>query len=182
MADPAGRLYLQVLVVRCQLADRGAFAQLVAMCQPGLRAYLNKMLAGRHSVDDVAQEVWMDVFKDVSNLANPSAFLPWLYRIAHNRCARTMRRSPPPTASLGDAELSEIEDEREFTPEDAEAVHAAMARLSESHREVLLLRFLEDLSYEEIADVLDCPVGTVRSRIHHAKLALRRILQNVRQP
>src|SRR5579863_7982018 len=153
MAEPAGRLYLQVLVVRCQLGNRGAFAELVGTCQPRLRAYLHKMLADVHGVDDVAQDVWMDVFRDLPRLIEPAAFLPWLYRIAHNRSARMMRRPPPIVASLENLDLAqEIEEEEEFTAEDAEAVHAAMARLSDSHREVLLLRFLEDMTYEEIAN------------------------------
>lgn len=182
MADPASRVYLQVLVVRCQLGDRDAFAELVALCQPRLRAYLHKMLPEPHGVDDVAQDVWMDVSRDLLRLLQPASFLPWLYQIAHNRAARMMRRARPPVASLEDLGVAaEIEEDVEFTADDAEAVHAAMARLSEPHREALLLRFLEDMSYEEIADVLGCPVGTVRSRIHNAKAALRRILERARQ-
>lgn len=183
MGSAGEGLYLQVLVVRCQLGDRGAFAQIVSVCQPRLRAYLNKMLPGRHDVDDVAQEVWADVFKDLGTISKPGSFLPWMYRIAHNRAARMMRSSRPPTASLDDVkEAGEADDRVEFSPEDAQAVHDALAQLSDAHREVLLLRFLEDMSYEDIAVVLQRPVGTVRSRIHNAKAALRRILENVRQP
>ena len=182
MADPTGRLYLQVLVVRCQLGDRAAFTEVVSICQPRLRAYLHEMLSESHHVDDVAQDVWMDVVRDLPNLVDPRAFLAWLYRIAHNRAARMMRRRHP-MASLEDVEGAEgIEEETELTAEDAEAVHAGLAQLSEPHREVLLLRFLEDMSYEEISAVLDCPVGTVRSRIHNAKRALKDILEQARQP
>ena len=176
-------LYLQVLVVRCQLGDHAAFAQVLSLCQPRLRAYLHKMLPGVHDVDDVAQEVWAGVFKDLGSLAKPTSFLPWLYRIAHNRAARLMRSARQPTASLDDvAEAMEADETLDFTAEDAQAVHDALARLTHVHREVLLLRFLEDMSYEDIALVLQCPVGTVRSRIHHAKTALRRLLEKVRQP
>ena len=175
-------LYLQVLVVRCQLGDRGAFAQILSVCQPRLRAYLHKMLPRPDDVDDVAQEVWADVFRDLGSLAKPASFLPWLYRIAHNRAARLMRSLPPPTASLEDVtQAGETEETEEFTADDAQAVHDALAQLTGIHREVLLLRFLEDMSYEDIALVLQCPVGTVRSRIHNAKAALRQLLQNVRQ-
>jgi len=176
-------LYLQVLVVRCQLGDQAAFAQILSVCQPRLRAYLHRMLPGVHDVDDVAQEVWADVFKDLGSLAKPASFLPWLYRIAHNRAARLMRSARQPAASLDDVtEAMEADESLDFTAEDAQAVHDALARLTDVHREVLLLRFLEDMSYEDIALVLQCPVGTVRSRIHHAKAALRQILENVRQP
>jgi RNA polymerase sigma-70 factor (ECF subfamily) len=68
-------------------------------------------------------------------------------------------------------------DDADFTAEDAQAVHAALDQLAAEHREVLLLRFIEDMSYDDIAEVVDCPIGTVRSRIHNAKRALKRILQ-----
>jgi len=176
-------LFLQLLVVRCQLGDHPAFAQVLSICQPRLRAYLHKMLPRPDDVDDVAQEVWGDVFRDVGSLTKPTSFLPWLYRIAHNRAARLMRSSPPSTASLDElTEQGKTDEAVEFTADDAQAVHDALAELNHVHREVLLLRFLEDMSYEDIAMVLQCPVGTVRSRIHNAKSALRKILQNVRQP
>ena len=176
-------LYLQVLVVRCQLGDRAAFGQLLSVCHPRLRAYLHKMLPASQDVDDVAQEVWADAFRDIGALSSPASFLPWLYRIAHNRSARQMRRARLPTTSLDDvADACEADEPLNFTAEDAQAVQDALVRLSDIHREVLLLRFLEDMSYEDISVVLQCPLGTVRSRIHHAKAALRRILQNVRQP
>jgi RNA polymerase sigma-70 factor (ECF subfamily) len=65
----------------------------------------------------------------------------------------------------------------EFTAEDAARVHAALDTLAPEHREVVVLRFIEDMSYDEIAKVAGCPVGTVRSRLHHAKRALRRVLE-----
>ena len=182
MNDAAGRIYLQLLVVRCQLGDRGAFAELVGFCQPRLRAYLNRMLAAPHQVDDVSQEVWLDIFRDLARLLDPAAFMPWLYRIAHNRCARTMRREHP-ARSIDDAgEALEQPVEEEFSAEDAEAVHAALERLTAEHREVLLLRFLEDMSYDDIAKVVGCPIGTVRSRIYNAKAALRKLLETARSP
>jgi RNA polymerase sigma-70 factor (ECF subfamily) len=183
MPDPAGRVYFQVLVVRCQLGDRDAFAELVAGCQPRLRAFLHKMLPEPHAVDDVMQDVWMDVFRDLPKLLDASAFLPWLYRIAHNRCFRMLRRRREPPAQIDDLQVAQpTEDEDEFTAEDAAAVHAALGKLSAEHREVLLLRFLEDMSYDDIAGVVMCPVGTVRSRIYNAKSSLRRILETARLP
>ena len=65
--------------------------------------------------------------------------------------------------------------EQEFTSDDVASVHGAMSQLSTAHREVLVLRFMENLSYEQIAEVIGCKLGTVRSRIHHAKLALRNV-------
>ena len=126
MGSAGDGLYLQVLVVRCQLGDRGAFAEILSVCQPRLRAYLHRMLPGSQDVDDVAQEVWADVFRDLASLAKPGSFLPWLYRIAHNRAARLMRAPRPPTASWDDlTEIGEADESLEFTAEDAQAVHDA---------------------------------------------------------
>src|SRR5579859_394135 len=139
MGSGSEALYLQVLVVRCQLGDRGAFAQLLSLCQPRLRAYLHRMLPTSHDVDDVAQEVWADVSKDLGSLASPDSFLPWMYRIAHNRAARQMRSARPPIVSLDEVtEADEGDEPAEFTAEDAKAVHDALAELSDIHREALL--------------------------------------------
>jgi RNA polymerase sigma-70 factor (ECF subfamily) len=178
MADPTLRIYWQVLVVRCQAGDQAAFAELVARCQPRLRAFLFKMLRQAQIVDDLAQDVWMDVFRDLRTLIDPAAFLPWFYRIAHNRAYRVLRKRREPIGSVETDQLvAESETEPEFTPEEAAAVHAAMDKLSNELREVLLLRFMEEMSYEDIARVVECPVGTVRSRIHNAKRELRKQLQ-----
>jgi RNA polymerase sigma-70 factor (ECF subfamily) len=130
-------------------------------------------------VDDVAQEVWMDVFRDLKNLNDPAAFLSWLYRVARNRAFWLLRRQGTPIGSIDEVEsLVAAEEEPDFTAADAQAVHAALGQLSLEHREVLLLRFMDELSYEEIAAVAGCHVGTVRSRIHNAKRQLRIIIQN----
>jgi RNA polymerase sigma-70 factor, ECF subfamily len=182
-ADRADRFYWSVLVVRCQVGDRAAFDELLAHFHPRVRAFLHKMVAGRGTVeqaDDLAQEVWLDVFRGLPALGDASAFVPWLYRIARNRALRVLRRRPEPVASIEevgpDAVVDDDVDAERFSAEDARAVHAALDRLAPEHREVLLLRFLEDMSYEEIAAVAGCPVGTVRSRLHHAKRALVAVL------
>jgi RNA polymerase sigma-70 factor, ECF subfamily len=177
MADANGRLYWQVLVVRCQLGNREAFAELVGRCQPRLRGFLQKMLRGRGSLDDVAQEVWVDVFQGLGRLADPGAFLPWLYRIAHNRAFRVLRRRQEAVVSMEDRDVGYEAHEVEFSVDDAEAVHAALDELSPEHREALLLRFMEQMSYEDIARVMGCAVGTVRSRIHNGKVVLQRIIE-----
>jgi RNA polymerase sigma-70 factor (ECF subfamily) len=182
MADPIGPLHLQVLVVRCQLGDQEAFAELVARCRPRLCGFLRKMLRDPHSVDDIAQEVWLDVFQGLPRLVEPAAFLPWLYRIAHNQVYRLRRRRPVPVSLKDEADVAGDSDEVVFSAEEAQAVHAALDQLSEQYREVLLLRFMEQMSYEDIAGVVDCAMGTVRSRIHNGKAALRRIIESVKHP
>jgi RNA polymerase sigma-70 factor (ECF subfamily) len=183
MIDWADRIYRRLLVVRCQVGDTGAFEELVAQCQPRLRAFLAKMLPGNPNVEDVAQEVWIDVLRNLGSLSDPGAFVTWFYRIAHHRAFWMLRQNRRPTASLNDVEPADESGEAEqFTAEEAKAVHAAMDRLPPEYREALLLRFMEEMSYEQIAVIAECPVGTVRSRIHNAKRALRRIIESGAKP
>jgi RNA polymerase sigma-70 factor, ECF subfamily len=179
MTDPADELYERVLVVRCQAGDPAALAELVDRYQPRLRYYLHKMLAGSPAAEDAAQDVWYDVVRAVPRLANPGAFRAWLYRIARDRAWRVLRRRPPPHRPIDDVEVASNGVADEFTAEDAARVHAALDTLAPEHREVMVLRFIEDMSYNDIARVAGCPVGTVRSRLHHAKRALRRVLEGI---
>jgi RNA polymerase sigma-70 factor, ECF subfamily len=178
MTDPAERLYERVLVLRCQAGDEAAFAELVERYAPRLRYYLRKLLGNTHAAEDALQEVWLDVFRSVPRLADPGAFPAWLYRIARDRACRTLRglrRIPRP---LAEADLiEEGEEEETWSAEDAARIHAALDELAPEQREVLVLRFLEEMTYEDIARVVGCPAGTVRSRIHYGKRALRRALE-----
>jgi RNA polymerase sigma-70 factor (ECF subfamily) len=173
MTDPLDRVYDQLLVVRCQAGDAAAFAELVARYSPRLRYFL-RTLAGRAEVEDLLQQVWLDAFRGLPRLADPAAFPAWAYRIARGRAARLFRRRAADPGPLPDVPDDPGEP---FTADDAAAVHAALAELGPDHREVLVLRFLDDLSYDDIARVVGVPVGTVRSRLHLAKKALRVILE-----
>src|SRR5262245_17265757 len=96
MSDPAERLYQRVLVLRCQAGDEAAFAALVGEYGPRLRYYLRRLLGGRGAeAEDVLQDVWLDVYRAVPRLADPTAFPAWLYRIARDRAARLFRRRRP---------------------------------------------------------------------------------------
>jgi RNA polymerase sigma-70 factor (ECF subfamily) len=176
MSDAAEQLYEHVLVLRCQAGDPAAFEELVARYGPRLRYYLRKLLGG-DGADDALQEVWCDAFRGLPRLLDPRALPAWLYRLARDRAFRQLRRRrvfvPLPEGDLPDP----AGDGDEFTAEDARQVHAALDRLAPEHREVLLLRFLEDMPYEDIARVTGCPVGTVRSRLHYAKHALRQVIE-----
>jgi RNA polymerase sigma-70 factor (ECF subfamily) len=181
MTDIAERVYRSVLVVRCQAGDQSAFEELVALYQPRLRYFLARMVGDDHAADDLLQEVWFDVYRGVARLADPGAFATWLYRIARRRALGVLRKRRQPLASLDGIDLAEDEEEDDFSAEDAERVHAALGQLAAEHREVLLLRFIEEMTYEDIARVTGCQLGTVRSRIHYAKRALRRVMEKVRQ-
>jgi RNA polymerase sigma-70 factor, ECF subfamily len=178
MTDSADRLYERVLVLRCQARDEAAFAELVGRYQPRLRYYLRKMLRDGPAAEDALQDVWLSVFRAVPRLADAGAFRAWVYRIARDRAAREFRDRRPPHRALGEVEPpGGSADEVPFTAEDVERVHAALDELSPEHREVLVLRYVEGMTYEEVARVGGSPVGTVRSRLHYAKEALRGVLE-----
>jgi RNA polymerase sigma-70 factor (ECF subfamily) len=178
MIDPTERCYEQTLLLRCQAGDDAAFTELVDHYSPRLRYYLRKILGQPESADDVLQEVWLDAFRGLPKLADTMAFPAWIYRIARNHCALAWRKRNR-TAWLA-AEIEafvDADEEPDFNAEDAAQVHAALDELAPEHREVLVLRFLEDMSYENIAQAIGCQIGTIRSRLHYAKRALRRALE-----
>jgi RNA polymerase sigma-70 factor (ECF subfamily) len=180
MIDSTDRLYERVLVLRCQARDEAAFAELVERYQPRLRYYLRKLLPDAQGAEDALQDVWLAVFRAVSRLADLGAFRAWLYRIARDRAWRELRKRGPPHQPLEAVEpIDGRAEEQPFTAEDVERVHAALDELSTEHREVLVLRYVEDMPYGEIARVVGCQVGTVRSRLHYAKQALRGVLERI---
>jgi RNA polymerase sigma-70 factor (ECF subfamily) len=178
MTDIAERVYRSLLVVRCQAGDRAAFEELVELYQPRLHYFLAKMVGDLHDADDLLQEVWFDVYRGLAKLADPGAFLVWLYQIARRRALRAVRKRRAPLTSLEGIDLAQQDGaDDDFSADDAERIHAGLQQLPPEHREVLLLRFAEAMTYEDIARVTGCQLGTVRSRLHYAKRALRRIME-----
>jgi RNA polymerase sigma-70 factor (ECF subfamily) len=177
MTDTTDRLYERVLVLRCQAGDEAAFTELVESYQPRLRYYLRKMLGEAHRAEDALQDVWLAVFRAVPRLTDAGAFRAWLYRIARDQAFRELRQRRPPHQALEEADLIESEEEESFSAEDAERIHMALGELAPEHREVTVLRYIEGMTYDEIARVAGCPVGTVRSRLHYARRALRGLLE-----
>jgi RNA polymerase sigma-70 factor (ECF subfamily) len=174
MTDPLDRVYDQLLVVRCQADDAAAFAELVARFGPRLRYFLRSLVGDREAAEDELQNTWLEVYRGLGRLADPAAFPAWAYRIARGRAALRLRRRDPPAEPIADVPDPGGE---AFAAEDAAAVHAALGKLPPEQREVLVLRFMDGLSYDAIAGVVGVPVGTVRSRLHFGKKALRTIIQ-----
>ena len=182
MSDEADRLYERLLVVRCQTGDEQAYRELIERFSPRLRYFLRKRLPRADRADDLLQEVWLDVFRQLPRLQDAAAFGAWVYQIARGKALLDLRRNghlPRGTEDIDNVAVAEPEPA--FSPEDAGRIHAALDRLNDEHREVLLLRFLEELSYDEIGRVIGCPLGTVRSRLHYAKQALARLLNDAKE-
>jgi RNA polymerase sigma-70 factor (ECF subfamily) len=165
----------RLLVLRCQTGDERAFTQLFGHFSPKTLKYLRGLL-DTASADDVQQDVWLTVFRRISDLANPGAFRTWLYRITRHRALDHLRRENRRDLLLTDAARETTSEPFELETFDTSDVTRALSRLSMPHREVLMLRYWDELSYKEIASVIACSVGTVRSRIHHAKLNVRAVL------
>lgn len=176
MSEQLDRLYERVLVLRCQTGDEAAFAEIVERYQSRMRTYLRSMLSDAHAAEDALQDVWLDVFRGVGKLRDTAAFGGWVYRVARDRAYRVLRRKRVAIASI---EMVDVPDagEVELDADEREMVKTSMDRLPHEQREVLLLRFVEQMSYEEIAAAVGCGLGTVRSRLHYAKRALRDLIE-----
>jgi RNA polymerase sigma-70 factor (ECF subfamily) len=179
MSDQSERLYERLLVMRCQTGDEEAYRELVERFSPRLRYFLHKVLPRRDRADDLLQEVWIDVFRQLPRLQNVEAFTAWIYRIARGKATLELRRNGRAPMAADLPELAAAPDQEPvFSREDAARIHAALDELPAEQREVLVLRFLEELSYEDIGGIVGCPLGTVRSRIHYARQALQRLLED----
>lgn len=175
-----GALRDHLLVLRCQAGDEDAFLTLYHRFGPRTKRYLAG-LVGEADAEDAQQEVWMTVYRRVAGLANPGAFRTWLFQLTRNRGLDQLRRrsrqeqvaslataADPPAQSAAEPAAAVL---------DRAEVDAAMASLSPAHQEVMTLFYWEDMTYQEIALVTSEPVGTVRSRLHHARAQVRRVLQ-----
>jgi RNA polymerase sigma-70 factor (ECF subfamily) len=171
----------QQLVVRAQRGDTRAFDLLVLKYQGRIATLVARFVNDAAEVEDVTQEAFIKAFRALPKFRGESAFYTWLYRIASNAAKNYLvarGRRPATTADVQDAEyfeegdaLREIEtpENAYFGSELAKTVQTALEGLPEELRAALSLREFDGLSYEEIADVMACPVGTVRSRIFRAR-------------
>jgi RNA polymerase sigma-70 factor (ECF subfamily) len=176
----------QLLVERAQKGDQRAFEVLVAKYQRKLGRLLSRFIRDPAEVEDVAQEAFIKAYRALPSFRGDSAFYTWLYRIGINTAKNYLvaqgRRAP--TSTGYDSEEAETFDDGDQlrdinTPESllhskqvGETVNAAMEALPEELRTAIVLREIEGLSYDEIAQIMNCPIGTVRSRIFRAREAV----------
>lgn len=171
-----------LLVLQAQEQDHGAFHKLVDRYERRLLYYIRRILGCDERALDVSQEVWLTVFRRIGSLRSPEAFRGWLYKIAHDRAVTFLRRQRRELAVQEEAlayhEPSDPGDEIALL-EQAELVHRALDQISPAHCAVLALRFLENMTMEDIACVIGCNLGTTKSRLHYAKQALRRKIEEL---
>jgi RNA polymerase sigma-70 factor (ECF subfamily) len=168
-------------IVRARAGDREAFMALVRAYERRLLFFIRRFERDPNRALDVLQEVWMSVWKTIGALRKPEAFRTWLYRIAHGAVVGAIRaeqrrreietdlRDPPTQRPQLAPELQAVDT--------ADLLHHALDRLSPEHRTVVLMRFLEDMTIDEIADAAGVPAGTVKSRLHYAKQVLHTAIE-----
>ena len=180
----------QQLVQRVQSGDKSAFNLLVLKYQHRVLKLVSRFVNDAAEAEDVAQEAFIKAYRALPSFRGDSAFYTWLYRIAINTAKNTLvsnRRRPvdfdldlqDPDQYERQARLKESDTPEGvmLTEEIREVVERAMEQLPEDLRTAIVLRELEGLSYEEIAEAMDCPVGTVRSRIFRAREAIDKKLK-----
>src|SRR5512141_910314 len=176
----------QQLVARAQRGDKRAFELLVMKYQRKLGRLLSRWVRDPAEVEDVTQEAFIKAYRALPSFRGESAFYTWLYRIAINTAKNylvALGRRAPTTTGFDNEEAEGFEDAEQVrdsnTPESepegkqiAAVVNKAMDALPDDLRTAITLREIEGLSYEEIANVMNCPIGTVRSRIFRAREAI----------
>jgi len=185
MKDKQDKVSDSQLVARVQKGDKQAFDLLVLKHQYKVHAIISRYIKDFDEVNDVVQEAFIKAYRALENFRGESAFYTWLYRIAVNTAKNYLvsRNRRPPSFDV-DATNSQYSEENiqlqdHDSPENIlykneleSVINDAVSELPEDLRTALMLREFEDLSYEQISDIMDCPVGTVRSRIFRAREAL----------
>jgi len=169
---------LEQIVLRCKAGEKASFEWLFEQYQPRLKYYLRRLDETGTNSDDHLQEIWITVLRKIHTLQNSELFPVWLYRIARN-CVYSGFRRKQRFARLPEDHEIPVSDNNEptFHADDAEKLHRALDTLKPQHREVLTLSFMEQMSYQSIAEVIGCSIGTVRSRLFYAKQSLRREME-----
>lgn len=186
----------QELVERCQRGDRAAFDLLVPRYQDRIYNVVFRLVNDRHRAEDLAQEAFAQAYRHLDRFKGESSFYTWLYRIAVNLCLSHRRRlstrmagrtlsifrKPDSTFRESTIDLEDRRDEptrRVDQKEMGRQIQDAISALEGTLRQVVVLRDLEGHSYEDIADLIGCPIGTVRSRLHRARGLLQQRLEHL---
>jgi RNA polymerase sigma-70 factor (ECF subfamily) len=174
----AEAIYQELLVLRCRRGEKAALEELVRTWERRLLYFIRRLVDDEQDAWDVLQQTWLRVLSGIGALREPQSLGPWLYRVArhaafnHGQVRATYRRFLQDYQVAAPAD--EAPDREDF--ENADQLHRGLVQLPVPQREVLTLFFLEDFSIDAIAQILDVPPGTVKSRLHHAKKALRAVL------
>ena len=176
-------LSIHLLVIRCQTGNESAFARLYEIFGEKTLRYLTGILGD--DAPDVQQELWLSVYRRIRHVGNPNAFRTWLFRSTRHRAIDFLRSVKRERELLDDISIEglELTDEDEGVSSetvDEDSLKLALETIPPAQREVLLLRYRDDMSYAEIALVIGCPIGTVRTRLHYAKRRMHELIKGER--
>ena len=171
------------LVVRAQHGDEEAFASLAVACGDRLHAVAHRILRDIELAEDATQQALLSIWRDLPQLRDPARFDAWSYRLLVRACYAEARRTRHWTPSLRILPADQPgEPEGLVTVADRDQLERGFRRLSIDHRAVVVLHHYLDMPLDEVAETLGVPVGTVRSRLHHAMRGLRAALDADARP
>jgi RNA polymerase sigma-70 factor (ECF subfamily) len=177
-----GRIADELLVIRCQLGEPDAFDALIERWSRPLWLYIRRMSGGHGEAQDLLQDVWLRVIRGIARLRDASRFRGWLFGIARRTLMDRLRREYAELPTADDVDIAELAAQPELPgiETDVAFMEAALETLPTIEREVLTLFYLNDLTLAELAQALNVPVGTVKSRLFRARGMLRAAMQERR--
>ncbi len=174
----------ELLVLHCQDGDAAALKSLIERWQPRLTRLAWRLTADRESAHDIVQDAWLSIVRGLSRLDDPASFRAWAYRIVKNKCADWVRRRVvrrEAAEEIRETAVDAANDERcESESDEVDALRQALAAMPDEQRAILSLHYLDGMLLAEIAMVFGVPLGTVKSRLHHARSKLKQTLERVK--
>jgi RNA polymerase sigma-70 factor (ECF subfamily) len=167
------------LIAKARRGDVEAYNLLVSRWEKRVYNYLLRLVSNREDAMDISQDVFLKAYQSLPRLDDPARFSGWLFRIAHNEAFSMLRRKRPETSLLGEPRPAEalLESGPRLLPMELSlAVETALGRLSPDQREAVLLKVYQGFKFEEMAEILECPVSTVKSRLYTALDLLKTML------
>lgn len=179
--EPNTALSDEEIAKRVQGGDQELFGTLMERYEAKLSRYGQKFLASPDNIDDIVQDVFISAFQNINSFDISRRFSPWIYRIAHNAYVNALKKNSRMPISLFDFDAlvshtvyedpAELERERKDIKQ---MIESSLSKVPAKYKEVLLLRYFEDMDYKEIAEILEIPIGTVSIRIMRARDALKK--------
>ena len=184
MASRSELIESELLLLQYRQGKPGALEKLVKLWERPLYYYVRRLLNTEDEAKDVTQDIWINVVRKLRAVRDPAAFPAWLFKVARTHAVSHFRKtrlleSLPEDGFSGEVSTWDANDVSSTL--NAEELHWGLSQLSPSHSECLILHFLEGFSLEEVADIVGVAPGTVKSRLHYAKKALREVLEKEAQ-
>jgi RNA polymerase sigma-70 factor, ECF subfamily len=166
------------LITKASRGDVEAYNLLISRWDRRIFNYLLRLVKNREDAMDLSQDVFLKAYQNLARLEDPSRFSPWLYRIAHNEAYSLLRKNRP-ESELGPERAESMPGRRMLPIEVGLAVETAMSRLSEDQREAVVLKIYQGFKFEEMSEILSCPVSTIKSRLYTALELLKQSLSPI---